>query len=414
MKRIGLDGERRTPYGAGGGTGRGRLACARACARALLALGAGLAACVGAAGAQTASAARADASGAPVHTERVAGPLAHPWSLAFLPGGQMLVTERGGALRVVEPGGKLRAAPVAGLPAVAARGQCGLLDVLPARDFATSRRIYWSYAEPGQGTEAGRNGVAVARGVLSADASRVSAVQRIFTQQPKVDSSAHCGGRLAWAPDGRLFLTLGERYSRKDDAPGLATHLGKVVRIEADGRVPADNPHVGVAGALPEIWSRGHRNIQGAAIHPVSGALWITEHGPQGGDEVNVVRAGANHGWPVITHGRNYGSGTRIGVGTEAPGVAPPVWVWTPSIAPSGLAFVTSDRYGSAWRGSLVGGALAGQMLVRLTLDGERVLAEERLLVGQARIRDVRQGPDGWLYLLTDSPQGEVLRLVPR
>jgi glucose/arabinose dehydrogenase len=250
----------------------------------------------------------------------------------------------------------------------------------------------------------------VARGRLAGD--RVEAVQVLFRQRPKVSSQHHCGGRLAFARDGRLFVTLGDRFSRKDDAQDPSNHLGKIVRIEADGRVPADNPFVGKAGAAPEVWSLGHRNVQGAAIHPVTGELWTTEHGPQGGDEVNVAEAGRNYGWPLVTVGRNYVTGTRIGEEGPKPGFEQPLKVWVPtSIAPSGLAFVTSDRY-PGWKGSLVLGALRGQALHRLTLDGRQVTAEERVqLRPEERIRDVRQGPDGWLYVVTDSPDGRVLRL---
>lgn len=337
----------------------------------------------------------------------VADGLVNPWSLAFLPDGRMLVTERPGRLRVVAPDGKL-SPPVAGLPAVAATGQCGLLEVLPDPKFAENGWLYWSYAEPGERGEG--NGTAVARGKF--DGSRVSQVQVIFRQLPKVESSAHCGGRLVVARDGQLFVTLGERFSRKDDAQKLDNHLGKVVRISPDGLVPADNPFVKTAGAKPEIWSYGHRNVQGAALHPGTGELWTQEHGPQGGDEVNIDRAGLNYGWPVITYGRNYGTGTRIGEGSEKAGVEPPVHRWAPiSIAPSGMAFVTGERY-PGWRGSLVVGALRAEALVRLTLDGNRVTGEERLLANlHERIRDVRQGPDGWLYVVTDNANGRVLRL---
>lgn len=349
----------------------------------------------------------------------VADGLEHPWGLAFLPDGRMLVTERPGRLRIVTPDGRI-GAPVAGLPAVDAGGQGGLLDVVLDPHHADNGLIYWSYSEPGQGAEAGRNGTAVARGKLVGPAgnpsgpARLEQVQVIFRQQPKVASGAHFGSRLVFAPDGRLFVTLGERYSRKDDAQRLDNHLGKIVRIEPDGSVPADNPFVGQPGARPEIWSWGHRNVQGAAINPADGTLWATEHGPQGGDELNHVMRGRNHGWPVITYGRNYGTGTKIGEGTERADVVAPVRYWVPvSIAPSGLAFLSSNRY-PGWQGSLLLGALRGEVLWRLTLDGERVKSEQRLLDGlNERIRDVRQGPDGWIYLLTDSMRGRVLRLQP-
>lgn len=334
----------------------------------------------------------------------VAQGLSHPWSLAFLPDGRLLVTERAGRLRIVERDGAL-GAPIAGLLAISVGGQCGLLDVALDPKFADNRLVYFSYAEPGDGG----NSTAVARGKLVGNA--LEEVRTIFVQRPKVSSRAHCGGRLVFARDGRLFVTLGDRSSRKDDAQVLDGHLGKIVRIEPDGKVPADNPFVGRAGALPEIWSLGHRNVQGAALHPASGELWAHEHGPQGGDEVNIVAAGRNYGWPLLTFGRNYGTGTRIGEEGPEPGFEQPLKVWVPSIAPSGMAFLTSDRY-PGWKGSLFVGALAGEMLVRLTLDGRKVVGEERVLRDlKERIRDVRQGPDGWLYVATDSADGRVLRL---
>ena len=336
----------------------------------------------------------------------VASGLEHPWGLAFLPDGSMLVTERPGRLRMVSPSGEL-GAPVAGLPRIEVVGQGGLLDVAPDPNFAINRLVYFSYSEPGEGG----NSTAVARARL--EPKGLADVRVIFRQKPKVASGHHFGSRLAFARDGRLFITLGDRYSRKDDAQTLDTHHGKIVRIEADGRVPADNPFVGRAGALPEIWSYGHRNVQGAAIHPATGELWAHEHGPQGGDELNAVDAGRNYGWPVITYGRNYVSGTKIGEGTERADVPAPLTYWVPSIAPSGMAFLTSDRY-PGWKGNLFVGALRGAQLQRLVLDGRKVLQRESLLANLGeRIRDVRQGPDGWLYLLTDSAQGRILRLEP-
>jgi glucose/arabinose dehydrogenase len=335
----------------------------------------------------------------------VARGLVNPWSLAFLPDGRMLVTERPGRLRIVAPDGRL-SAPVAGLPAVDAGGQCGLLDVVLDPAFTDNGRVYWSYAEAGEGG----NATAVARGRLAGE--RLDDVQVIFRQQPRVASSAHCGGRLVFARDGRLFVTLGDRFSRKDDAQAPGNHLGKIVRIEADGRVPADNPFVGRADARPEIFSLGHRNVQGAALHPQTGELWASEHGPQGGDEINRIEPGRNYGWPLVTYGRNYGTGTRIGEEGPKAGFEPPLKWWVPtSIAPSGMAFLTSERY-PGWKGSLFIGALRGEALVRLELDGNRIVGEERLAQAlSARIRDVRQGPDGWLYLLTDNADGRVIRL---
>jgi aldose sugar dehydrogenase len=341
----------------------------------------------------------------------VAHGLVNPWGLAFLPDGRMLVTERPGRMRVVGADGRVGPA-LAGLPPVAAVGQGGLLDVVLHPKFADNRWVYWSYAEAGDG---GTNGTAVARGRLEGapGVERLAEVQVIFRQQPKVDSRAHFGSRLVFAQDGRLFVTLGDRFSRKDDAPGTTTHIGKIVRLEDDGRVPADNPFVNTPGAKSELWSLGHRNVQGAALHPATGELWATEHGPQGGDELNRVERGKHYGWPLATFGRNYVTGTRIGEETLA-GTEPPVKVWAPtSIGPSGLAFLTSERYPD-WKGSLFLGALRGEVLVRLELDGHKVLREQRLLPGlNERIRDVRQGPDGYLYLLTDNADGRVLRLLP-
>ncbi len=337
----------------------------------------------------------------------VASGLQNPWGLAFLPDGRMLVTERAGRLRIVQADGRL-SETLPGLPRVDVGGQGGLLDVAVDPKFSENALIYWSYSEPADGGEGG-NGTAVARGRL--EGSRVTGVQVIFRQSPKVNSSNHFGSRLAFARDGRLFITLGDRFSRRDDAQTLDNHLGKVVRIEPDGRVPADNPFVGRSGALPELWSYGHRNVQGAAIHPQTGELWAHEHGPQGGDELNLVAAGRNHGWPAITHGREYGTGFKIGEGTARADIAAPLTYWVPSIAPSGMAFLTSERY-PGWKGNLFIGALRGEALVRLELDGRKVVAEHRLLksLGE-RIRDVRQGPDGWLYLLTDSRNGRLIRL---
>lgn len=366
----------------------------------------------------------------PASTTLKAVPVAHglvnPWGLAFLPDGRMLVTERPGRMRLVATDGKL-GPPLPGLPTVVAEGQGGLLDVVTDPRFASNRLVYWSYSEPAQsGDPADSNGTAVARARLDGapGAERLAEVQVIFRQSPKVASRLHFGSRLAFGNDGRLFITLGERFTRKDDAQTLDNTLGKVVRIEADGRVPADNPLAGAngtprpgvpAGARPEIWSWGHRNVQGAAIHPVTGELWTTEHGPQGGDELNITQPGRNHGWPVITYGRNYGTGTRIGEGSERADVVAPIAHWVPlSIAPGGMAFLTSERY-PGWKGSLFIGALRAQALLRLELDGHnKVLREERLLQTlNERIRDVRQGPDGWLYVLTDNPDGRILRLLP-
>lgn len=382
-------------------------ALSRSGARRLVALIPGLVARLAAAAALTAAAAwPALALASPdLKPVTVARGLAQPWGLAFLPDGRMLVTERPGRMRIVTPDGRL-GEPLQGLPAVDVKGQCGLLDVALDPKFAENRWVYWTYAEAGEGG----NGVAVARGRLQERA--LTDVKVIFRQLPKVDSSLHCGSRLAFAQDGRLYVGLGDRFGRKDDAQNPANHIGKIVRIEADGRVPADNPLVGRTGAAPEVFSLGHRNIQGLAVHPVTGELWQTEHGPQGGDEVNAPEAGRNYGWPVVTYGRNYGIGTRIGEEGPKPGFEQPLQWWVPvSIAPSGLAFVTSDRY-PGWKGSLLLGALRAQVLVRLTLDGRKVVAQEQLLANlRARIRDVRQGPDGWIYFLTDGVEGQIIRL---
>lgn len=333
--------------------------------------------------------------------------LAHPWGLAFLPDGRLLVTERPGRLRLVGADGRVDPRPVDGVPAVAATGQGGLLDVALHPDFATNGWVYLSYAGPGEGGY----GTEVLRGRLDGQALRD--VQVLFRMRPKSWTSHHFGARLAFDRAGFLYVTLGDRGDMAR-AQRLDDHAGSVIRLHDDGRVPADNPFAGTPGALPEKFTLGHRNIQGAALHPRTGALWMHEHGPQGGDEINIARAGANYGWPVITHGRNYVTGTKIGEGTAKPGMEQPLHHWTPSIAPSGMAFYAGERF-PAWRGNLFVGALAGRMLVRLELDGERVVREERLLENAVgRIRDVRVGPDGLIYLLTDSPDGRVVRLEPR
>jgi aldose sugar dehydrogenase len=343
-------------------------------------------------------------------TEVVARGLEHPWAVAFLDGGRMLVTERPGRMRVITTDGRL-GDPVAGVPAVDAVGQGGLLDLVTDSDFARNRTLYFCYSEPA--ASGGGNSTALASARLSADASRLEAVKVLFSQRPKFRSRAHFGCRIAEALDGTLYLTLGDRFSRKDDAQTLDNHHGKVVRVTKSGGVPPDNPFGKQARALPEIWSLGHRNPQGATIGP-DGHLWTIEHGPQGGDELNRPEAGKNYGWPVITFGENYGGG-NIGEGiTAKAGLEQPLHHWTPSIAPSGMAFVTSDRYGPAWRGKLLVGSLKFGYVARLTLDGARITQEEKLLsdLGQ-RVRDVRQGPDGLIYLLTDERNGQLLRLLP-
>jgi aldose sugar dehydrogenase len=344
-----------------------------------------------------------------VKTETFAKGLVHPWGMAFLPDGRVLVTERPGRMRLIGKDGR-PSPPLKGVPPVFASGQGGLLDVVLSPDFASSGLITFSYSEPrGQGS----NGTAVARAKLSGDedAARLDDVKVIFRQEPATSGGLHFGSRLAFARDGNLFVTLGERFQR-DKAQDLGTHYGKVVRIRPDGSVPPDNPFVNKAGAKPEIWSYGHRNPQSAAIHPGTGKLWVVEHGARGGDEINIPQPGKNYGWPVITYGRDY-SFLKIGEGTAKAGMQQPVYYWDPSIAPSGMAFYTGDLI-PEWKGNLFVGALAGQALHRLVLDGEKIVGEERLLgdLGE-RIRDVRSGPDGALWLLADSPEGRVLRVTP-
>ena len=332
--------------------------------------------------------------------------LENPWSIAFLPDGRMLVTERAGRLRLVSQDFKLDPTPIEGLPEVIANGQGGLFDVVLHPQHAQNGWIYWAYNAPG----AGGWGTALARGKLQGQ--RMTEVQVLFSMQPKTRSAHHFGGRIVFDAAGMVYLTLGDRGD-KDRAQKLNDHAGSVIRLHDDGRVPNDNPFVKRAGALPEKWTLGHRNMQGAAINPQTGELWTHEHGPQGGDEVNVIRPGLNYGWPVVTYGVNYGVGTKIGEGQFKPGMVQPLQVWVPSIAPSGMAFVSGSQF-PQWQGSMLVGALRGQMLVRLTLEGDKVLSEERLFQGRpGRIRDVRMGPDGLVYLLTDDPQGALLRLEP-
>ncbi|WGD31850.1 PQQ-dependent sugar dehydrogenase [Ancylobacter sp. WKF20] len=355
---------------------------------------------------------RITSSAGPLTVETVAGGLENPWSLAFLPDGRMLVTERPGRLRIVSRNGTV-SEPIAGVPPVFARGQGGLLDVVLAPDFDTSRLIFLSYAEPREG--AGGTSVARAKLVEEGGAARLEAVDVIFRQEPAASGGQHFGSRLVFGRDGTLFITLGDRGSLRTEAQNLSTHIGKVVRILPDGGVPQNNPFRTTPNARPEIWSYGHRNVQGATLDPATGRLWTIEHGARGGDELNHPEAGKNYGWPVITYGRDY-SGAAIGQGTQKPGMEQPVKYWDPSFAPSGLAFYTGDLI-KGWKGSLFTGGLGGARLVRMTLDasGERVTEEEVLLgdLGE-RIRDVRQGPDGALWLLTDDPgNGRVLRLVP-
>lgn len=351
-------------------------------------------------------------AGAQPSAEVVVDGLTKPWAFAALPasaGGGWLITEKAGQIRVADAKGRL-VGQLAGVPQVDDAGQGGLLDLLLDSGFAGNRQLYLCYAEPG---EAGLAGTALARARLSGDGKSLEQVQVIFSQKPKLKSRAHFGCRIVEARDGTLFLTLGERYIGMQSAQTLDNHLGKLVRIAKDGKVPADNPFVKVAGALPEIWSYGHRNSQGAVLDN-EGRLWTHEHGPQGGDELNRPEPGRNYGWPVITYGENYGGG-KIGEGiTQKDGMEQPLVKWVPSIAPAGLAQLTSSAYGAAWQGSFFIGSLKFRHLERVKLDAAgQVVAQERLLADIGRVRDVRQGPDGLIYLLTESEPAQLLRLKP-
>ena len=336
--------------------------------------------------------------------EIVAG-LERPWSMTFLPDGRILVTERPGRLRLIE-NGRLNVDPISGLPKIAAKGQGGLLDIALHPDFKHNGWIYLSYSAKGEGGV----GTEVGRGRL--EGGRLVDWQLLFRLEPKSGGGRHFGSRLVFDREGYLYITLGDRGDRFR-AQDLADHAGSVIRLHDDGRIPEDNPFVDQPGKRPEIYSWGHRNIQGAALHPVTALLWVHEHGPQGGDEVNIVAPGKNYGWPVITYGKEYVTGADIGEGTHKPGLEQPIHYWVPSIAPSGMAFYEGDRFPD-WKGSLFVGALKFQLLARLELDGDKVVLEERLLQGQhGRIRDVRTGPDGFIYLLTDAVNGKLLRLEP-
>lgn len=338
-----------------------------------------------------------------LQVEVVTDGLEHPWGLAFVQDGRMLVTERAGRLRYVNNDGSL-SEPIAGLPDIVVAGQGGLLDIVLHPHFAKNNQIFFSYNEPGPTGSS----TAVAKATLNNN--RLDDVQVIFSAQPKFESRHHFGGRLVFAQNGDLFITLGDRGQRRAEAQTFDTHHGKVVRITTDGSPAAGNPYLTRDNALADIWSYGHRNIQGAAMHPQTGQLWTHEHGPQGGDEINISRADHNYGWPTITYGEEYGGG-KIGK-TSQDGMQQPLHYWVPSIAPSGMTFYTGELF-KAWQQDLLIGSLKFGQLVRLELDGEKVIDEERIMIGQ-RIRDVRQGPDGAVYLLTDQKNGQILRLTPK
>ncbi|WP_457418059.1 PQQ-dependent sugar dehydrogenase [Roseateles sp. P5_E7] len=341
--------------------------------------------------------------------ETVVDGLKTPWAVAFLPGGEFLVTERDGTMRTAKAGGK-PSSPIQGLPAVDAAGQGGLLDVQLDSGFASNRTLYFCFSEPSADKKT--NSTALASAKLSADLKRLTDVKVIFSQQPKMDSKLHFGCRIVEAPDGKLFLSLGERYKGMQSAQTLDNHLGKIVRIGKDGSVPADNPFVKTAGALPEIWSYGHRNSQGLTLDE-KGRLWQTEHGPQGGDELNLISPKLNYGWPVITYGENYGGG-KIGEGIAAKaGMEQPVVKWVPSIALSGLVKLKSAKYGAGWQGSFFIGSLKFGYLERVKLGADdRLVEQEKLFADAGRMRDVREGPDGLLYLVLEG-HGRVVRVVP-
>ena len=334
----------------------------------------------------------------------VADGLEHPWSMAFLPDGDMLVTERPGRLRIIR-NGTLLFDPVPGVPEVLAEGQGGLLSVVPHPDFASNRLLYLSFSKPiGDGSSAT---TAVVRGRFEND--RLTDVEDIFEAASR--GRGHYGSQLAFDADGYLFITVGDRQvpSTGDleahPAQDLSNHHGTINRLHDDGRIPDDNPFVGRDGARPEIWSYGHRNAQGLAIHPETGDIWATEHGPQGGDELNLIRSGVNYGWPVVGYGVNYRSGSVIHEGTHRDGIQPPIHFWVPSIATAGMMIYTGDRF-PAWQGNIFVGGMAGQQLARLTMDGPAVEIEETLVHGMGRIRDVRQGPDSYIYLAIDDRGG--------
>ena len=339
----------------------------------------------------------------------VASGLTHPWGLALMPDGRWLVTEKPGRLRIITAQGQV-GEPVQGLPRVDARGQGGLLDVITSPGFGQDRLIYWSYAEPREGG----NATSVARGRLSDDGARVEDAQVIFRALPVYDGDKHFGSSLAFASDGKLFITLGERSDRpmRAQAQDLGSHMGKTIRINADGSVPQDNPFVGREGALPEIWSLGHRNVQGIAVQPGTGAVWTIEHGTRGGDEVNLDKPGLNYGWPDAAYGVEYAGGQITGGNTQAQGTEQPVYYWDPVIAPGGAAFYQGPMF-PGWDGDLLVAGLKEKHIARLVIENDRVVGEERLLTDLGeRVRDVAVGPDGAVWAITDEDDGKLVRLA--
>jgi len=338
--------------------------------------------------------------------------LEHPWSMAWLPNGEMLITEREGRLRRVSKDFRLDPRPIEGLPKnIEVDGQGGLFDVAVHPGFIRNGWVYLSFSEGQLGGRLSSSGTALVRAKL--DGHRLIEMETLFSMQPKSRGGRHFGGRIVFDRDGFLYLTLGDRGD-EDRAQKDNDHAGSVIRLHDDGRIPSSNPFVGNGSVPPEVFGRGNRNIQGAAVHPATGEIWTHEHGPQGGDEINIIRAGRNYGWPTITYGVNYVTGTKIGEGIQKAGMVQPIHIWVPSIAPSGMAFYSGNRY-RGWSNSLFVGGLRSQALIRLEHQDNRIVAEERLMVGQhGRIRDVRVGPDGLIYLLTDDNNGKLLRLDPR
>ncbi len=345
-----------------------------------------------------------------IQVRQLTDKLVQPWGLDFLPDGRIIVTEKEGRLRIVSGTGHI-SAPIGGVPDVHAYGQGGLLDVTLHPEFARNRLVYLSFSESGDG---GTSSTAVARGRLNDSESALTATEILFRQEPKTRGGRHFGSRVVFAPEGQMFVGIGDRGSAavRRQAQDLNSHIGKVVRLLPDGQVPGDNPFVGVSGARPEIWSLGHRNIQGAAIHPVTGQLWAIEHGPRGGDEINIARAGANYGWPIVSHGTEY-SGLPVGSGRKSmAGMEDPLVTWTPVIAPGGMTFYYGPAF-PEWEGNLLISGLRSQALIRLELEGDRVVHEERLLEDlEYRIRDVAVGSDGAVHAITDEWDGKILRIT--